>query len=333
VTTEHFNTDNLVSVNIRNLLPETGPEKIREEIIGGLLAADKYILSKYFYDKKGSELFRSITELEVYYPTRTEKNILEKNFPRIAEDYPVKCIVELGSGDCSKISLLLRSLSRQKSKKIRYIPIDISKPAIEQAIQCLSDNFDGVEVEGIVADFMTQLHILPLDVSPTLFCFFGSTLGNFGPASRREFLKNIGGIMNKGDTLLLGTDMVKDIAVLENAYNDEAGITAEFNKNILNAVNTILQTDFNIELFEHIAFYNREAHRIEMHLKARTNMEVTSPLLISPVCLEKGEMIHTENSYKFMEDEVAELCHDAGLSLIRIYSDRNKWFSLFHFIR
>jgi L-histidine Nalpha-methyltransferase len=330
---DHLNTDNLVQVKIRNLLPETGLGKIQEEILSGLLAADKYISSKYFYDEKGSELFRSITELEEYYPTRTEKNILEKNFPRIAENYPLKSIVELGSGDCSKISLLLRSLSGQNLKKIKYVPVDISMPAIEKAINCLSDNFDGIEVEGVVADFMTQLNILPCAVSPTLFCFFGSTLGNFEPASRREFLNIIGGLMNKGDMLLLGTDMIKDTDILENAYNDKAGITAEFNKNILNAVNTILKSDFDTEKFEHVAFYNTEAHRIEMHLEARTDMEVSSPLLIRPVFLEKGEMIHTENSYKFKEDEVVGLCHESGLSLIRIYSDRNKWFSLFHFIR
>lgn len=329
----NYGIDNLVSVNIRNFLPEIGMESIRKEIIEGLQAPQKYISSKFFYDETGSRLFEAITGLDEYYPARTEKALLEKISPVISGEYPFSSIVELGSGDCSKISLLLSSFSRERLKKLKYIPVDISQQAIEESIHCLSRNFDEVEVEGIIADFFTQLDSLPKNESHRLFCFFGSTLGNFEPGKGRDFINEIGSIMRKGDMFLLGVDMIKDINILENAYNDKKGVTADFNKNILNAVNDLLQTNFDTRKFEHLAFYNSDLQRIEMHLKALEDMKIYSSLFDYPLHLRKGETIHTENSYKFNRERIIELCNKGGLTPLNIYSDRRKWFSVFHFLK
>lgn len=329
----NYGIDNLVSVNIRNFLPEIGMETIREEIIKGLRAPEKYISSKFFYDETGSRLFEAITRLEEYYPARTEKALLEEISPVIAGGYPFNSIVELGSGDCSKISLFLSSFSKERLMKLKYIPVDISQPAIEESIYCLSRNFDEVEVEGIVADFFTQLDSLPKNECHRLFCFFGSTLGNFEPVKGRDFINEIGSIMRKGDMFLLGVDMIKDTNILENAYNDKKGVTADFNLNILNAVNNLLQTGFDTGKFEHLAFYNSDLQRIEMHLKALEDMKISSPFLDYPVYLKKGENIHTENSYKFLNEEIIDLCRMAGLTPVHVYSDQRNWFSVFHFLK
>lgn len=329
----NYDIDHLVSVNIRNFLPEIGMDAIREEIIKGLQAPEKYISSKFFYDETGSRLFEAITGLEEYYPARTEKALLEKISPVIAGEYPFSSIVELGSGDCSKISLLLSSYPKERLKKLKYIPVDISQQALEESIYCLSRNFDEVEVEGIVADFFTQLDSLPKNESHRLFCFFGSTLGNFEPGKGRDFINEIGSIMRKGDMFLLGVDMIKDTNILENAYNDKKGVTAEFNKNILNAVNNLLETNLDTGKFEHLAFYNSDQQRIEMHLEALEDMEISSPLLDYPSHLKKGETIHTENSYKFHKEDIIYLCSMNGLTPVQVYSDRRNWFSVFHFLK
>jgi L-histidine Nalpha-methyltransferase len=325
--------NNYVSVNIRNFLPRIGHDSTREEIIKGLFAPQKYISSKYFYDEQGSRLFKAITGLDEYYLTRTEKKILNADPAIISGSRSFSSIIEFGSGDCSKISILLRSLIDQKSNGITYMPFDISQSAIEEAIQCLSQQFNDVSIEGVVADFFSQLHILPNEGSARLFCFFGSTLGNFEPGRRRDFISEISSIMEKDDVFLLGADMVKDINVMERAYNDRRGVTAAFNKNILNVVNCILNTDFRTGQFEHLAFYNDSSRRIEMHLKALADLEIKSPLFREPLFMKKGETIHTENSYKFRMEEFNELCRVSGLSISDVYTDSNKWFSVLKFVR
>ncbi len=318
-------------VRIKNYLPEKGTEEIRQEITGGLLAPSMHIPSKYFYNREGSRLFKEITGLEEYYLSRTEKAILADNLPVLARSSRFGCVAELGNGDCSKISLLFGSMTAEKLEDINYVPVDISVSAIDGSVKVLQERFRELRIEGVVADFMTQLQLIPVSDHPALFCFFGSTLGNFEPFQRREFFHNLGASMQKGDMLLLGVDMVKDVGITENAYNDRQGVTAAFNKNILNSVNYFLHSDFDTKKFRHLAFYSEKFERIEMHLKALQDMEITSPFFDTPVFIKKGETIHTENSYKFRKEEFSDLSGDAGLALDETWSDRNSWFSVFRF--
>ncbi len=320
------------TITIDNYLSETGPDVLREEVIKGLTAEQKYISSKYFYDKKGSEIFEEITKLDDYYPTRTEKSILTNNAKSIVKDLRQTTIIEIGSGDSSKISIILNSLNNLQLKSATYIPFDVSKTAIEKSISDLSEKFPELTIKGIAADFMNQLNLIP-EVKHKVICFFGSTIGNLNPQHAFEFMKKIGDIMNAGDTCLLGTDMVKNIKTLENAYNDNSNTTAAFNKNILNVVNKHLKTDFNTDLFEHHAFYNTQKSRIEMYLKTKLNMQINSPFLTQKIQLNKNESIHTENSHKFTNENILEFAQYAGLKIKTVFRDKNGWFSLIQFIK
>jgi len=319
-----------VNGSLENHLPHIGIEKVREEIFKGLKSSPKYISPKFFYDKKGSELFEAITELDEYYPTRTEKSILSTIVEKLDLDFSDLSIIELGSGDASKISLLLRRILEEQLATIKYHPLDISKSAIEKASEKLAEEFPMISINGIVADFIHQVNVVPKN-GRRLFCFFGSTIGNLNKSEIREFMKLVGDEMQPGDSLLLGMDMVKDIAVLEKAYNDENGITAQFNKNILNVINNICGTNFDIENFEHLAFYNKDEHRIEMHLKAMKDMVVLSASGTDEIHIKKGETIHTENSHKFNFDDIKTVGIWSGLDVEKIITDNNKWFSLVYY--
>jgi L-histidine N-alpha-methyltransferase len=192
--------------------------------------------------------------------------------------------------------------------------------------------FPHLAIHGIVADFTIQLDRIP-NGNKRLFCFFGSTIGNFSEEQVERFFAHLCATMNSGDRLLLGLDRVKEKKILENAYNDREGITAAFNRNILNAVNDLAETDFIPQAFSHIAFYNDADRRIEMHLEARRDMIVTSPHLDAPLIVEQGERIHTENSHKFTDASIAALAVDHGLTIEMVYTDRNRWFSLVQYIK
>ncbi len=317
---------------IDNYLSEIEIDIQREELIKGLIAEPKYISSKYFYDKKGSEIFEKITKLDEYYPTGTEKSILTDNAESIVKDFRQTTIIELGSGDSSKISIILNSLSNLQLESATYIPFDVSKTAIEKSISDLSEKFPVLKIRGIAADFMRRLHLIP-KIEHKVISFFGSTIGNLNRRNALEFMKKIGTIMNSGDMFLLGIDMVKDIKILEDAYNDNLKITAAFNKNILNVVNKNLKTDFNADLFEHYAFYNTQKSRIEMHLKAISDMQISSPFLTEKVRFKKHESIHTENSHKFTNENILEFAKYAGLKITAVFKDSNNWFSLIQFTK
>ena len=247
---------------IINKLKEIDSGKVKEEILEGLTSQPRYISPKYFYNAGGSELFESITELEEYYPTRTEKAILSGIGSRLELDFNDLNIVELGSGDPSKIRLLLQQIPSEKQATLHYYPVDISHSALEGSMRQLTEEFPEIRVTGIVADFMQQFDKIPKNKN-RLFCFLGSTIGNFNPEERISFMQNLGNEMKAGDHLLLGLDMVKDPQVLHRAYNDGKQVTAAFNKNILNVVNGIIDTSFDSTDFEHLAFYNETVHFIE----------------------------------------------------------------------
>jgi L-histidine N-alpha-methyltransferase len=328
----YLETDIIVAkrIKIENHLTDIGIENIRKEIIEGLAAEQKYISSKFFYDKKGSKLFEEITQLPEYYPTRTEKSILKEVAPKLMSGLKNTDVVELGSGDCSKISILLSPVPEENLENINYVPVDVSRSAINDSAQELVKKFPELSINGLVLDFITQLNLIP-NKRKRLFLFLGSTLGNFTRDTANSFLVNLSQNMNDGDSFVLGLDLVKPIEILHKAYNDSQGVTANFNKNILNAINIIVETDFNVADFEHYAFFNEKKSRIEMHLIAQKDVVVNSPYFKKEILIKKGENIHTENSNKYSIERIQQLAEITGLSVKKVYTDKNKWFALAHF--
>ncbi len=320
----------LKRISITNLLQEIGPDEVVAEIVAGLQSKQKSISSKYFYNKEGSILFEEITRLKEYYPTRTEKGILKQIAPGLMRKYGSFEIIELGPGDHSKISILLNAAAGLDLTSIRYLPLDISQAAIRSSAEELVSTFPNLHVEGYAVDFLSQFGFVRRK-RPALICFFGSTIGNFEWETSLELLQNISKQMKQGDVLLLGMDMVKPESVLHVAYNDARGVTEAFNKNILNSVNDLIQSDFNPADFEHLAFFNREESRIEMHLVARKDLVVHSRHFASDLIFEQGDTIHTENSHKYNEGHIQKLAEESGLELKHTHRDEQGWFALTEF--
>ena len=320
------------TVTISNHLLEIDKRASIEAVLDGLTSDRKYISSKYFYDAEGSRLFEEITRLPEYYLTRTEKAILRDAAFRIAGDLGNIDIIEIGSGDGDKVSLLLDAVTAANMPTVRYIPLDINRGVIENSAKNLIGRFPGLRVIGMVADFEKQLHLIPGDAE-RLICFFGSTVGNLSRMHAMKIIAELGGGMRPGDRLLLGVDRVKNRDVLYKAYNDSRDTTARFNRNILNVINNLAGTNFNPDLFDHIAFYEEEHSRIEMHLKAVQYMEVSCPYLHGSIRIKPDETIHTENSHKFTARHIENLASAAGLKIEHIFSDQKQWFSLVQFLK
>jgi len=321
---------NKANITVRNLLPEMGIDRMRNEIILGITANKKSISSKYFYNDYGSKLFEKITKLNEYYPTRTEKNILKDIAPNLMNGI-AKEIIELGSGDCSKISILFEANESNSLENFTYIPVDVSESAINNSATDLTGLFPHLHIKGYVADFMHQMNEIPHSEKKRLICFFGSTIGNFSLKQAGQIVLSLRKNIEPGDELLIGFDMVKPEPVLNAAYNDAQGITSAFNKNILDSVNSIIDSNFKQENFDHIAFYNREKSRIEMHLEANKEFEVSSAFMPNAIRFKKGDRIHTENSHKYTMEQIRKLAFDNGLKIAEIYTDSKKWFALVKF--
>lgn len=310
-----------------NLMPKTGEDEVVEELLSGLKSEEKHISSKFFYDDAGSELFEEITKLEEYYPPKIEAPLIRKLAEKIKHDFKNTDLVELGSGDCSKISILLDALPYQIRKTVTYVPVDVSKGSIEKSSILLRKRFPKLKIRGIVADFLDKLEHVP-NGRKRIFCFFGSTIGNLSEQKAEEFMRNMYNTMNDEDQFIVGMDMLKDISVLEKAYNDKKGITARFNKNILNVVNKHLKTNFNPEDFEHLAFFNTDKNRVEMHLKAKKDMKIKIPVLDDEIVIAKNEKIHTENSQKYTFESIEDITKKHGPEVKNIFTDEKNWFSL-----
>lgn len=319
-------------LSIRNELKKLSNDLLRNEIIDGLNQEHKSISSKFFYNKRGSLLFEWITKLPEYYPTRTEKSIIQKYAPQLFGAHRNIDLVELGSGDCSKISLVINAIPEANRSSIIYRPVDFSESAVNGSTKLLSQRFPDLRIEGLVADFTQQLSSLP-NGQARLICFFGSTIGNFTPNMAQKLLSQIADTMNSGDQLILGVDMVKDIPTIEAAYNDSQRITEAFNKNILHTVNGYLQSELTPIDFNHIAYFNEKESRIEMHLEAKYDMWVQSPYLAKPLNIRAGEHIHTENSYKYNEQAIGQMANESKLFVNDILYDKNKWFALVHLMK
>lgn len=314
-------------IEITKLTGETVEDEIRRDILSGLTARPKYIPSKYFYDARGSELFREICRLPEYYQTRTELAILRGCADGIIQDYRNADIIELGSGEDLKIRTLLDAAFDSPGADICYVPVDVSEPALLESSRQLCRTYPRLRVAGIVADFTRHLGLIP-GGRMRLFLFFGSTIGNFPEQKQRDFLLNIAHQMKEEDRFILGIDMIKPVEILERAYNDSRGMTAKFNKNVLNVLNRRLNADFNSSLFDHVAFYNAPEERVEMHLRARCNLAVNIGDLGLQLRLQEGETIRTEVCRKFSRASATAMAEGGGMCIEKWHSDPNEWFSL-----
>jgi len=320
----------VVSPKLRYFKPHaTKIEKtFSEEISSSLNRDSKFINPKFFYDKKGSDLFEKICSLPEYYPTRTEISILRKLQPELSSYIDKNFrLVELGSGTSVKTRLILDILT-QLQETIEYFPIDISEILTESSEELLK-NYDGLHITGIIDTYEGGLEFLKnFDDKKNLIIFLGSSFGNFSPNDGFKFLQKIHSTMKSDDLFLIGLDLVKDKAILESAYDDSQGVTAKFNLNILSRINAELDADFNLKKFSHQAIYNEEKQRIEMYLKSLVNQSVIvskSDLLLN---LEKDELIHTEHSHKYQLSQIHELLDSVGFEIKHTWLDDNKHFSL-----
>jgi L-histidine N-alpha-methyltransferase len=300
--------------------PETWTA-LAADVLRGLTAEHKHLPPKWFYDARGSDLFDAICEQPEYYSTRAEAALLAAQGSQIASAFPARELVELGSGSSTKTPLLLEPL-RAAGALERYVPVDVSASAITSAERALTAAFPGLTIERRILDFTTQLTLLGrAPDGGRLVALLGSTIGNLEPVEVQAFLDQLRSQLGPGDALLLGTDLVKAEDTLVAAYNDAAGVTAQFNKNVLHVVNRELDADFDVDAFEHESIWNAAFERIETRLRARGAQRVRVNSLSLDVNFSDGEAIFTEISRKFTRSSVAELYERAGFALSGWFED------------
>lgn len=311
--------------------------EMARDIKGGLLSEPKDISPwpKYLYDDEGSRLFEEITDLPEYYQTRTEFSILVEKAAEIIKRSNCREIVELGSGSSTKTRTLLDAMLEAKAPNdsgAAYSPLDVSEGILKESGEKLTEEYADLDVHGYVGDFDGSLEQVFTDRDGEdgnrLVLFLGGTIGNFTPEKRDGFLREIRSGLNSGDHLLVGMDLVKDRKTLEAAYDDEAGVTAKFNKNILKVLNEKLGADFDESLFEHRATYNEKEQRIEMWLDSKEEQKVSIPNLDLEIGFEKGEGMRTEMSHKFTVESAREVFRRSGLDLVELYTDEKNLFGL-----
>ncbi|MFB7274401.1 L-histidine N(alpha)-methyltransferase [Streptomyces sp. NPDC056244] len=310
--------------DITRTLPEdaTGAA-LRADVLQGLTRTPKTLPPKWFYDARGSELFEEITRLPEYYPTRAEREILLARGPAIAAATGARTLIELGSGSSDKTRHLLDALTSLQV----YVPVDVSESALAGAAEALLAERPGLRVHALIADFTGGLS-LPATPGPRLVAFLGGTIGNLLPAERAVFLASVRALLAPGDALLLGTDLVKDESVLVRAYDDTAGVTAAFNKNVLSVIDRELGADFDPRDFDHVALWDSEHEWIEMRLRARRALTVKIPELNLVTHFEAGEEVRTEVSAKFRQDGIRAELSAAGMELAHWWTDEAGRFAL-----
>jgi L-histidine N-alpha-methyltransferase len=313
---------------VSHLAPGAQEAALRADVRAGLQSSPKTLPPKYFYDERGSKLFDEITRLPEYYPTRTERGILAENAAAIAADSQAQTLVELGSGTSEKTRLLLDALAKAGTLR-GYVGFDVDEITLAQAGVALAAEYPGLEVVGVVGDFEKHVPLL-LDIGTgrRMIAFLGSTIGNLEPVPRAAFLRDVRAALRPGDSFLLGLDLVKDPARLVAAYDDAAGVTAEFNRNVLRVINEGLGADFDPDEFAHVALWNEVDERIEMRLRARRQMTVTIPAIDLSVGFAAGEEMRTEVSTKFRRPAVDQELRAAGLEPTQWYTDPAADFAL-----
>ncbi len=299
-------------------------QDMQEEVLKGLKKESKELPSKYFYDTKGSWLFDRICDLKEYYPTRTEIKILEENISGIKESVgPRAQLIEFGSGSSVKTRILLDHLEDLAA----YIPIDISRDHLFKVTTQLEKEYPDLNIHPLCADYTGPLELPEIEAShqKKVIFFPGSTIGNFTHAESEQFIRRMRDLLDEDGGVLIGVDLKKDRRMLEKAYDDEKGVTAAFNKNILENINRELEGNFNLQSFEHVATYNEDEGRVEMHLKSNCKQQVT--VAGEQISFEKGETIHTENSHKYSLEEFRELVSHS-FSVEKVWTDDERLFSV-----
>lgn len=302
--------------------------RLVEDVRRGLTASPKTLPSKYFYDVLGSNLFEDITKLPEYYLTRTEAALLDTLAPRLMRELEPQDIVELGPGSASKTRRLFDGRNGLPGR-LRYVPIDVDELTVQASAARLISDYPFLDVRALVGDFEWHLEHVPSPVGRRLVLFLGSTIGNLDPPARLRLLSQVRALLrSREDRFLLGLDLVKDVTVLEAAYNDASGVTREFNRNILNVVNHGADADFRPTAFRHVAFYNEPAARIEMHLVPDSTQVVHLRRLELTIRISPDENIWTESSYKFSRAGAQAMLEEAGLRLETWHTDSESYFAL-----
>ena len=309
-----------------HLTPDYAARALRDDVRAGLTADPKWLPPKWFYDARGSELFEEITRLPEYYPTRAEREILQARSGEIAAITKAHTLVELGSGSSEKTRLLLDGL-RDRGTLTTFVPLDVSESALREAADAINADYPALDVHGVVGDFTAHLDKLPGD-PPRVVAFLGGTIGNLLPAERETFYTSIREVLEPGEWLLLGTDLVKDPATLVAAYDDSAGVTAEFNKNVLRVINRQLGADFDVDAFSHVAIWDPENEWIEMRLRADRAVRVLIPEVHLEIEFAEGEELHTEISAKFHRHGVEAELDKAGFTSAAWWTDSEARFAL-----
>jgi L-histidine N-alpha-methyltransferase len=294
-------------------------EALRADVKAGLTANHKWLPPKWFYDARGSELFEAITALPEYYPTRAEREILHREAAEVARVTGAHTLVELGSGSSEKTRLLLDALT-EHGTLAAFVPLDVSESALAEATESIAAAYPKLTVKGVVGDFTEHLDLLPGE-QPRLVAFLGGTIGNFLPAERAKFLSSVRDVLDAGEWLLIGTDLVKDKETLERAYDDEAGVTADFDRNVLRVINARLGADFAVDEFRHESYWDPESEWIEMRLRATRDMTVRIPGADLEVTFQEGEYIRTEISAKFRSGGIGAELAAAGFTTERWWTD------------
>jgi L-histidine N-alpha-methyltransferase len=315
------------AIRIDSYLGEGDERSLADDVRDGLTRPFKELPPKHFYDSRGAQLFDQICELPEYYPTRTERAILNDTASELAAVTGAVELVELGSGTAAKTRVLLDAL-HAAGTLTRYVPVDVTEGMVRDCAQELIEEYPGLLVHGVVGDFERHLDHVPDATGPRLVVFLGGTIGNFPPSERRGFLTQIAALLGPEDHLLMGTDLVKDPDVLEAAYDDRQGVTAEFNRNLLHVLNRELDADFDPADFEHVARFDAGNEWIEMRLRARREHTVNVRALELPVHFDAGEEMRTEISAKFTRERIGEDLADAGLELVRWLTDPEEQFAL-----
>ncbi len=316
------------AIRIESFLSEVDERSLANDVLDGLTRPFKELPPKHFYDARGSELFEQICELPEYYPTRTERAILEGYAAQIVARTGAGELVELGSGSATKAKILLAAMANAGTLR-RYVPLDVSEQAVRDAAQLLIETYAELQIHGVIGDFERHLDRIPeSDGPPRLVGLLGGTIGNFPPGTRRKLLRAMGSLLRPQDRLLLGVDLVKDSSRLEAAYDDSQGVTAEFNRNVLHVINRELNADFWPDAFEHVAFFDRRHEWIDIRLRARRPCSVLVGALGLRVEFAAGEELRTEISAKFTRERLEADFAASGLAIDSWYTDADEQFAV-----
>jgi L-histidine Nalpha-methyltransferase len=315
------------AIRIDSHLSENGQRTLADDVLDGLTRPFKELPPKHFYDARGAELFDRICELPEYYPTRAERAILTERAGDLAQLTDAVELVELGSGTAAKTRVLLDALD-QAGTLARYVPMDVTERMVRDCAEELTEEYPGLQVHGVIGDFERHLGRIPQAAGRRVVAFLGGTIGNFPPGSRRRILREIAALLGPDDHLLMGTDLVKDPRVLEAAYDDDQGLTAEFNRNVLLVLNRELDAEFDPEDFDHVALFDSQHEWIEMRLRARREHTAMVRALDLPVHFDAGEEMRTEISAKFTRERLEADLHAAGLELVSWLTDPEALFAL-----